>query len=185
MIVSKEKYPKSFLGDKHLIVANRKELINKYSPKNCMKYSGKVRTVENAINSKSVTVGTLQRARGRDFTEGLIMGWLAYLNDILNLNKPMTDDQIEMCAIEVVNDYYNLKFSDLTLLFKRIISGQYGEFYESLSIPKVLTFFRDYNEERLNISFEKNLKKHNDRKGGDPFEISKNIKRIWRGTPSK
>lgn len=30
-----------------------------------------------------------------------------------------------------------------------------------------------------------NLSKHNESKNNDPFDISKNIKRIWKGTPSK
>lgn len=159
---------------------SKKELLIVYSPKNCLKHSGKVKTVEMAITMNAPTIGTFQREKGRNFTEGLLMGWLVYLNDILNLNKPMTEDQIEMCAIEIVNEYYALKVSDLTLLFKRIISGSYGEFYESLSIPKVLSFFREYFEERCNLGESLSQAEHNDFSSDETFNISKNIKRIIR-----
>lgn len=150
-----------------------------------MKYSGKVKTIDQAINSKSVTIGTFHREKGRDFTEALVAGWLIYLNDILNLNKPMTEDQIEMAATEIVNEYYGLKFSDLTLIFKRIISGAYGEFYEALSIPKVLSWFRQYFEERCEIAMQQSQQQHKDFSSNEEFNISKNVKRIYRGAKSK
>jgi len=94
----------------------------------------------------------------------------------------MTEEQIEMCAAEIVNEYFALKMSDLTLLFKRIISGVYGEFYESLSISKVLTFFREYYEERLTIGAEMSQREHFNFKSDDTFNYSRNVKRILNGT---
>lgn len=131
------------------------------------------------MNAVAPTLGTIQREKGREFTEGLIMGWLVYLNDILNLNKPMTEDQIEMCAVEVNNEFYGLKMSDLTLLFKRIISGAYGEFYESLTIPKVLTFFRTYFDERCELAEMQSLRAHRDQSSDDEFNFSSNVQRIF------
>lgn len=131
------------------------------------------------MNANAPTLGTIQREKGRDFTEGLIMGWLVYLNKMLNLNKPMSEDQIEMCAIEVNNEFYGLKISDLTLLFKRIISGAYGEFYESLTIPKVLTFFRTYFDERCELAEQQSLRDHKDLTSNDEFNFSSNIQRIY------
>lgn len=150
-----------------------------------MKYSGKVKTIEQAINARSISIGTIQRHKGREFTEGMVMGWLVYLNDILNLNKPMTEDQIEMAATEIVNEYYSLKFSDLTLLFKRIISGTYGEFYESLSIPKVLSFFRTYFEERCDIAMQQSQRDHNNFSSEQTFNISSNLRRRLEGGAKK
>lgn len=138
-----------------------------------------------AINTDAPTLGTFQREKNRDFTEGLVMIWLVYLNDVLNLNKPLNEDQIEMCAIEIVNDYYMLKITDLTLLFKRIMAGVYGEFYESLSVPKVLTFFREYCEERMEVGAKLSLRKHQDEMSHETFNISKNVKRIYRGAKSR
>lgn len=155
-----------------------KKLLEVYSPKNCLKFSQKVSTIEKAINSKAPTIGTLKREKGIDFTTSLVMLWLVYLNAILNLNKPMTEDQIEICAQEIVNEFYALKISDITLLFKRIMSGEYGEFYESLSVQKVLSYFRMYFDERCKYAESESVRKNLDFKSDETFNISKNIQRI-------
>ena len=138
----------------------KKNLLEKYSPKNCMLHSGKVKTIEEAINSKAPSIGKFQNQQGKQFTEGLITFWLLYLNKVLNLNKPMSEEQINLCSSMIVDEFYMLKISDLTLLFKKIISGQYGEFYERLSIDKVLTFFREYLEERYTLAGEASAREH-------------------------
>jgi hypothetical protein len=143
-----------------------------------MKHAGKLKTIETVINSTAPTIGMFKKEKGRDFTEALIMGWLIYLNSILNLNKPMTEDQIEMCATEVVNEFSFLKITDITFLFKRIISGGYGELYESLTIPKVLTYFRSYFDERCEIAENQTIRNHKDFTSDETFNYSKNIKRI-------
>lgn len=146
-----------------------------------MKHAGKLTNIELAMNAAAPTLGTFAREKGKDFAIGLVMGWLVYLNDILNLNKPMTEDQIELCAIEVNNTFYSLKISDLTFLFKKIISGSYGEFYESLTIPKVLTFFRVYYDERCTAAEQQSLRQHGDFVSDETFNYSKNLRRVLEG----
>ncbi len=97
----------------------------------------------------------------------------------------MTEDRIELCAIEIINEYYGLKMSDLTYLFRRIISGQYGEFYESLTISKVLTFFRDYFDERCHHAALQSMRRHADFASQDTFNYSQNLRRVWVGKSKK
>jgi hypothetical protein len=146
-----------------------------------MRHAGKLATIEDAMNSPAPTLGTFHREKSRDFTIGLVMGWLVYLNDLLNLKKPMTEDQIEMCAIEITDTFYTLKMSDLAYLFRRIISGQYGEFYESLTISKVLTFFREYFDERCKHAARESERRHADFSSLDTFNYSRNLERAWHG----
>jgi hypothetical protein len=128
----------------------------------------------------------LQRDKGRDFALGLTMGWIMYLNDLLRLNKCMSEDQIELCAQEINDAYPALKMSDLAFLFRRIISGQYGEFYESLSIAKVLGFFREYFDERCLAAAEDSQRAHADFSSlNDAFNSSRNVKRWWQGKSSR
>jgi hypothetical protein len=144
-----------------------------------MRHAGKLATIEDAMNSPAPTLGTFHREKSRDFTIGLVMGWLVYLNDLLNLKKPMSEDQIEMCAIEITDTFYTLKMSDLAYLFRRIISGQYGEFYESLTISKVLTFFREYFDERCRHAARESERRHADFSSLDTFNYSRNLERVW------
>jgi hypothetical protein len=127
-----------------------------------MAHAGKLVSVTDAINSPSHSLGKIQREQSKKFTEGLVLVWLMYLNEILNLNKPMSEEQMKLAAVLICEEFYMLKMSDLTLLFKRIISGQYGEFYERLSIDKVLTFFRNYLEERFEIAIDQSSRDHRD-----------------------
>ena len=127
-----------------------------------MAHAGKLVSVNDAINSPSHSLGKIQREQSKKFTEGLVLIWLMYLNEILNLNKPMSEEQMKLAAVLICEEFYMLKMSDLTLLFKRIISGQYGEFYERLSIDKVLTFFRNYLEERFEIAIDQSSRDHRD-----------------------
>ena len=76
----------------------------------------------------------------------------------------MSETQMILASQLICEEFYMLKMSELTLLFKRIISGQYGEFYERLSIDKVLTFFRKYLEERFEIAIDESSRNHRDLK---------------------
>jgi hypothetical protein len=127
-----------------------------------MAHAGKLVSVTDAINSPSHSLGKIQREQSKKFTEGLVLVWLMYLNEILNLNKPMSEEQMKLASVLICEEFYMLKMSDLTLLFKRIISGQYGDFYERISINKVLTFFRNYLEERFEIAIDQSSRDHRD-----------------------
>jgi len=146
-----------------------------------MRHAGKLTTVSLAMNTTAPTLAALHREKGKDFAIGLTMGWLVYLNDILNLNKPMTEDQIDLCATEVIDQYGSLKMSDLTFLFRKIIAGQYGEFYESLTIQKVLTFFRQYFDERCATAELESIRCHADFASNDEFNYSKNLREFGMG----
>lgn len=143
-----------------------------------MKHAGKLKTVDNAIAAEAPTLGIITKHKGREFTEAFMEGWLMYLNQILNLKTPMTEQQIQLCAVEVLNEFRFFKISDLTLLFRRIISGQYGEFYESLSIQKILSYFREYYAERLDAAETMSDRVHNDSKSHEAFNYSNNLRRI-------
>ena len=131
-----------------------------YSPNQCLLKLNDIISVEDAINSDMHSIGSIQREESKKFTRGLIIAWLVYLNKMLNLNKSMSEGQIKLAASLICEDFYMLKISDLTLMFRRIISGQYGEFFERLSIDKILTFFRKYREERFEIAINDSERAH-------------------------
>lgn len=125
------------------------------------------------------TIARMHREKSREFTEALIMSWLVYLNSMLNLKKSMHEEQIVLCSSEIVNEFYMLNFADLTILIKRIITGEYGKFYESISIADVLTFFRSYLEERFDLAEQDSIQKHNNIASDQTFNHSKNVRRNW------
>jgi len=153
------------------------QLLRDYNPSNCMSHAGKMVNISDAINSKAPTLASFKRHQSKEFTVNFVMAWLVYLNNILNLNKPMSEEQVRLCSGMIVEEFYMLKISDLTLLFKRIISGSYGEFYERLGIDKILKFFRAYLEERYDEAARQSQQVHNDRQSDDTFNFSNNMRR--------
>lgn len=150
-----------------------------------MLHAHKLTNLSAAMNTIAPTLAAINRENGKEFSAALVMGWLVYLNDMLNLNKPMTEDQIENCATDVINLYGSLKMSDVTYLFRKIISGQYGEFYESLTVQKVLTFFREYFDDRCSLAELESQRDHADFASRDTFNYSSNLRRIWNGISSR
>jgi len=124
----------------------------------------KVRSVEDALKSKSPSLGKVQRERGLEFTEAYVMAWLIEMNEVLDLKNPMSEIQIRLTACNIVDEFYSLNVADLTLVTKMIMSGRYGDFYERLSMTKILTCFREYNEERMMYASEQSARKHYDEK---------------------
>lgn len=143
-----------------------------------MKFSGKLKTISDAINSKAPTLAVIKKENGEDFTRSFLVLWLVYLNTLLDLKNPMNEDQIELCSDSVLSEFYMLKMSDLTFIFKEIVSGKHGKFYERLSISDILNIFNNYFDERCKVAEEESLRNHNDMKSDMTFATSKNIKRI-------
>lgn len=164
---------------KKLATISSKKFLTNYSLNNCFKHYKKL-SIQVCLDSKSPSIGAIKRDKGEDFTEAFIMAWLIRLNEILDLKNSMTEEQIRLCAQEVHADFYSLKIADLTLIFKNIIAGKYGEFYERLNISKVLTIFREYNEERIEFASQQSLRSHNEQKSASNYgelNISKNLDR--------
>ncbi|CAB4126224.1 hypothetical protein UFOVP153_24 [uncultured Caudovirales phage] len=69
----------------------------------------------------------------------------------MNLVRPMNATQIMdlVDAIIETSEEDSLSIEDLMLFLQQLVRGQYGKLYESLDIPKFMTMFEDYREERF------------------------------------
>lgn len=119
--------------------------------------SNKIKTIDQARKAKVPTLAAMSRtledgkAFGKEEVVRQIVKWLIELNEMMDLNKPMTNAQILMCARMIMEDYYYLKSTDLALFFTRIIKGEFGEMFEALSITKIMSWIAIYSDERMNI----------------------------------
>lgn len=169
-----------------IAIVSREKYLRLYNPSKCLQFVHKLKSVTDAINARAPSVAVLKRECGEEFTHNLLMAWLLYLNEILGLNRPMSEEQIRLCATKILQEYYGLKMSDLSYLFNRIITGQYGEFYESLSIAKVMTFFREYEKERTESIIEDREREHaefryEETKNENPMDFFKRqVKKMYR-----
>ena len=128
--------------------------------------NNKIKTIDQARKAKVPTLAAMSRtvhngrAFGKEEVVRQIVKWLIELNEMMDLNKPMTNAQILMTAQMIMEDYYYLKSTDLALFFTRIIKGQFGEMYESLSITKIMSWLALYSEERMNMGAQESHMKH-------------------------
>lgn len=75
---------------------------------------------------------------------------LTDLRNRLNIDRNMTENQIALCATDIVDsqEFYMLRIEDFELCFKQAYAGAYGEFYGRLDQPMVFGFLRKYSQER-------------------------------------
>lgn len=78
---------------------------------------------------------------------------LVVLDRFLHLKNPLSEEEVEFIASQIVSEYGGaLTFADLKVFFDRIKSGKYGKMYERLSAPDILTWLGQYFDERLDAA---------------------------------
>jgi hypothetical protein len=123
-----------------------------------------VKNVQLAVNDKSDSLARIKKQAGEKTSLGILKIWLINLNDFLNISRKMTPDQIDQTVELIQDEFYYLKISDIALIFKRIKTGHYGEFYESIDGMKIMSMFYKYSQERMDFYIEKNEREHNEYK---------------------
>ena len=109
----------------------------------------------------SKTLGDLKRDYGKEWIIGYVNLWLIDLNDNANIKNKMSEAQIEFTS-ERIYESYSLKVTDLTLFFRNIKEGVYGQYYESLSQEKIMSWLRIYYDLRCEYGEMMAQKKHDD-----------------------
>jgi hypothetical protein len=118
-----------------------------YSPINCFKHSHKLKTIKDVLTLPSKTLGDLKRSYGKEWIVGYISLWLIDLNENSNVKNKMSESQIEFTS-ERIFESYSLKITDLTLFFRNVKEGVYGQYYESLSQEKIMSWLSIYYDLR-------------------------------------
>ena len=107
--------------NKLIALISNERFLRVYSPNNCMKHSYKLKTIAEAINLPTPSISSIRRDYGATACESYIMLWLVYLNEMLAVSRPMSEDQISLCSSQIMNDYGYLKLTEISFIFKRIL----------------------------------------------------------------
>ena len=141
-------------------------------------FSG-VKDIGDAISVKSDVLSSIRNNTGTPFSEAIIKLQLINLNDLVNAKRPLTEAMIEYIATEIISLHWWFKMSDVYLIFRRMLSGHYGNFYESLNPVKILSCFSEYDKERTELCSRRSLSKHMETKDiGDPLRSKKEAEKI-------
>jgi hypothetical protein len=133
-----------------------------------------LQTIEQAIDVQADRIGALVRAYSYEKVAAIIKLQLIELNEVLQLNKPLTEQVIDMIADELIVNYSQLTIADVYLVMRRARTGAYGQFYESLNMPKVLIWFKEYFEDRCEIYAMRSQRDSEMHKSGDGIRWSEN-----------
>lgn len=98
----------------------------------------------------------------KDFTKTvtIISAALTLAFESMNLKRGMNQMQIVDLAEAIIDSSAedNLALEDLMLFMQKLVRGEYGAMYESMDIPKFMTAFEEYREQRWqqlnNIRYE-------------------------------
>jgi len=119
-----------------------------------------IKGVSDALSRNTVSLVDIKKGKGQAFLRSYIAIWLIDLNELLNLKNPLSEAQITLCTEQIITDYSFLKLSELSLIFKRIVSGEFGELYERISMPKLMSIFRKYEQERTEVVTSESQQDH-------------------------
>ena len=137
------------------IEKHKKNEIVKYDPKtilmeNTLPVNFKhVKSVALAISDKCDSLATIRKKVGKNISLNILRVWIVNLNDYLNISRKMNPAQIEETVDLIYDEFYYFKISDIALLMKRIKTGYYGQFYESIDGMKLMDMFYKYAQERV------------------------------------
>ena len=120
------------------------------TPKQAIEHLRDVRTIEDSIMAKTPYMSSIRKQMGEKYALGHIKMWLIYLQANLNIKNKLDDDMVDLCAETILNDYWSISIGDMKIIVTNALKGHYGEFFESISIPKILSWVDSYISERLN-----------------------------------
>ena len=134
------------------------------SPQNTKKELTNVRTLTDAIDLLAPSLYKIKGIKGEEHILSWIELWIVDLQMNLNIKNTMSEEMIHSCSEAILESFGYLTIPDVKNVFTEALNGVYGEFYESLSIPKVLKWFDEYGERRMNEYDARNYSDHSYRK---------------------
>lgn len=87
---------------------------------------------------------------GKGKIHGLLIVLLTDFSNSFNLIRPMTPDQIVMCAFDMIETSYEdyLSIEDFTLFFQGAKLAKYGKVLDRLDQQTIFELFKNYRDER-------------------------------------
>lgn len=124
-----------------------------------------ISTVEDALKIKGLpSIARMAKDFSPAKMHAILIKWLIEANRSISVKDNMSEDQIQLAATFIMEDHKSLNVSDLIVILKDIIKGKYGKMYGSFDLAKLLTAFREYEENRMNTAMTRSADKHAEHK---------------------
>ncbi len=129
---------------------SQKEFLAEYDPRMALTKLNKIRTLPDIFKHKTPSLARLRKAFDEDFVVDYLQLWIIRMNDIVGCTNKMNDEQVAYTAQLIYNEFPVLTISDIKYVFDGIVSGRYGELYNTIDSTKVCTWFRKHWDHRMN-----------------------------------
>ena len=114
------------------------------TPKEAIKSLKSIKTVDDSIAFKTPQMSLIRKEKGEAYALGHLKLWLVYLQMSVNVKYKLTEDMIDLCAETILEDFWYCSIADVKIIVTDALKGRYGEFYQSLSVPTILSWFDEY-----------------------------------------
>lgn len=112
------------------------------------------------FQSKTPTLARLKKEIGFDATSAWIEMWLINMRESVNIGKKMTDSQCRETAMLILEEFPLIKIADIHLIFRKAKTGYFGTLYDRLDGLIILSWFKQYFEERLIAAENQSIREH-------------------------
>lgn len=137
------------------------ECLKLYSPINVLE-NFKIKNISDALALPATvhTVGLLKKQIGNDKLCALIEAYIYDYTNFINPSRNMSEYQIKTTAQIIADEFYNLKIPEVALVFRNAKAGHYKSIYEGIDGAKIIGFFQEYFDDRLNEAERLSMERH-------------------------
>ena len=142
-----------------------------------------IKSIEQAMKSKIAKLTEIAEAYGKESAYSYIEAWVIKLNDYVNKNPQMSmnTEQVEETAMFLYQEACFLNLAELSLFFRRVKSGYFGELPGYLDGVRIMSYMRLFLTER-SAAWMKAQRQEEGRIKAESFE---KMKAIQAGMPEE
>jgi hypothetical protein len=112
----------------------------------CLQKYLQYKTVADALYSGKIKISELSVSYGEELIITWLRAWLVTLSNYMDFE--INESQSKKTAMFILEECYMLNLAELSLLFKRIMKGHYGHFFNKFNGQIIMHACREYRKER-------------------------------------
>lgn len=136
------------------VIPDSKKFLVEFNFQSCDRRYESIKTLEDAYLSDKIKIRELANCYSEETVILWIETWLTYLSKLMDFK--ISPEQSNMTSRFIIEELYMLNIAEITMFFRRLIKGKYGEFYGKFNPQKILVSAMEYRKERGKIVVKNN-----------------------------
>jgi len=112
----------------------------------CLQRYLEYKTPVEALFSEKIKISELSICYGEQLIITWLRAWLVTLSNYMDFE--INESQSRKTAMFILEECYMLNLAELSLLFKKIMKGHYGQFFNKFNGQIIIQACREYRKER-------------------------------------